>query len=83
MLGFSINARSKGRLMKYALILFLSGCGIHVAALDVTAGTVDYMQEVRKTKRNYESGNQSELSKDHQNIAYEDEEYIQLKNVKK
>lgn len=66
--------------MRYLLLALLSGCGIHVAALDVTAGTVDYMQEVRKTKRNYESGNQSELSKDHQNVAYEDEEYIQLKN---
>lgn len=64
-------------------LFFLSGCGIHVAALDVTAGTVDYMQEVRKTKRNYESGNQSELSKDHQNVLYEDEEYIQLKNERK
>lgn len=64
-------------------LFFLSGCGIHVAALDVTAGTVDYMQEVRKTKRNYESGNQSGLSKDHQNVLYEDEEYIQLKNERK
>jgi hypothetical protein len=69
--------------MKYALILFLSGCGIHVAALDVTAGTVDFMQEIRKTKRNYESGNQSALTADHQNIVYEDEEYVQLKNVRK
>lgn len=69
--------------MKYILPLLLSGCGIHIAALDVTAGTVDYMQEVRKTKRNYESGNQSSLTTDHQNVLFEDEEYIQLKNVGK
>jgi hypothetical protein len=66
--------------MKYLLPLLFAGCGIHVAALDVTAGTVDYMQEVRKTRRNYTSGNQSDIKADHQNLVYEDEEYIQLKN---
>ncbi len=69
--------------MRYLLLSLLSGCGIHIAALDVTAGTVDFMQEIRKTKRNYESGNQSSLTADHQNVVYEDEEYIQLKNVRK
>lgn len=62
----------------FLLILLLSGCGIHATVVEVSAGTTGFIEEARKGKKNYTSGNQSERRTEYNNllesrIVYEEE----------
>ncbi len=60
------------------IISMLTGCVWNVGMLDATIATEGAFETLSKTKRNFTSGNQSDLTKSHSNLAYEEAEYEQI-----
>lgn len=61
-----------------AIVSMLTGCVWHVGVLDATIATEGAFETLSKTKRNFTSGNQSDLTKSHSNLVYEEAEYEQI-----